>query len=285
MEKTGIDINPNTISDGNIVNTMKVSVIIPAFNEAECIGSVLHDVFALKDEHGHRVFHEVIVVDNASTDATASIANNGGATVITEHQQGYGQACWTGVLHASGDILLFIDGDGSANVADSVPLLAAINAGNELAIGIRSHPEPGAMSLSQRFGNVFACWLIRRIWKVPVTDLGPLRAITRSLYDRIRMQDRAFGWTVEMQIKADQLNANVANIPVSWHRRSAGHSKISGTLQGVVGAGFGIIRMIARLWWQQRHTTDVPPLEKTSLRPQLISAQTRSDTISHARRR
>jgi hypothetical protein len=109
------------------------------------------------------------------------------------------------------------------------------------------------MSLSQTGGNALACALMRLIWRMPASDLGPYRAIERQAFDRLAMQDRGFGWTVEMQVRAHRLGLRVAEREVGWHRRAGGHSKISGTWRGVFGAGVGILGMIARLWWRERH--------------------------------
>lgn len=226
-----------------------VSVIIPAFNEASCIAEVLKDVQSLKNNVRSL---EIIVVDNNSTDETGVIAEALGATVIRESKRGYGQACWTGVQASQGDVLLFVDGDGSVSVNDFVPMIDAIEHGADLAIGVRSNPQPGSMSSAQIFGNALACFLIRTLWRNPIKDLGPLRAITRTLFDSINMQDRSFGWTVEMQVKACKLKAKITDVPVSWLARTGGQSKISGTVSGVILAGTGILGMVAKLWWQEK---------------------------------
>jgi hypothetical protein len=148
--------------------------------------------------------------------------------------------------------LLFVDGDGAADPHDAAALLTEIAHGAALAIGVRHAPDPQAMSLAQRFGNHLACRLMRLVWRMPVDDLGPYRAIRRSAFDAIAMQDRSFGWTVEMQVRAHVLGLRVATCPVRWHARSGGVSKISGNVRGVIGAGFGILGMIARLWWRER---------------------------------
>jgi hypothetical protein len=108
------------------------------------------------------------------------------------------------------------------------------------------------LTAPQRFGNWLACYLVRKIWSVPVTDLGPFRAIRRTAYERIGMRDAAYGWTIEMQIRAAQLALHTCEIDVTWLPRHAGQSKVSGTVKGVFGAGWGILSMIARLWLQER---------------------------------
>jgi hypothetical protein len=167
-------------------------------------------------------------------------------------QAGYGRACWEGVRAARGQVLLFVDGDGAADAADAPVLIDAVARGASLAVGVRAAPDAGAMTFTQRFGNALACWLMRCLWRMPVADLGPHRAIRRDAFDALEMQDRSFGWTVEMQVRAHALGLCVAQLPVRWHARRGGVSKISGTLRGVVGAGIGILAMIARLWWRER---------------------------------
>jgi glycosyltransferase involved in cell wall biosynthesis len=230
-----------------------VSAIVPARNEAPCIAAVVHALLAQRSAQGEPLVDDLIVADNGSTDGTAPIALAAGARVVDVPQPGYGQACWQAVQASSGDVLLFVDGDGAADPADAPELLAAIAAGADLAIGVRHAPDPGAMSLPQRFGNGLACLLMRGLWRMPADDLGPHRAIRRDAFDVLDMQDRSFGWTVEMQVRAHTLRLRVAHCPVRWHARSGGVSKISGTVRGVLGAGIGILGMITRLWWRERH--------------------------------
>ena len=234
------------------VSATKVSAIIPARDEALCIAAVVEGLLALQTECGRPLLHEVVVANNGSRDATAEVAQAAGARVVDVPQPGYGQACWAGAQASHGDVLLFADGDGAANAADAPALLAAIAAGADLAIGVRQCADSGAMTRSQRFGNGLACALMRTIWRMPVNDLGPYRAIHRKAFAALEMQDRSFGWTVEMQVRAHVLHLRTAECPVRWHVRSAGQSKISGSLRGVIGAGLGILGMIARLWWRER---------------------------------
>ncbi len=240
-----------------------VSAIVPARNEAPCIDAVVRGLLALRTPHGLPLLAEVVVADNNSGDDTASVARDAGARVIHVAQAGYGRACWEAVRASRGSVLLFVDGDGAADPADAPALIEALATGAHLAIGVRHAPDAGAMTLSQRFGNALACLLMRCLWRMPVADLGPHRAIRRDAFDALDMQDRSFGWTVEMQVRAHVLGLRVAERPVRWHARTAGVSKISGTLRGVVGAGIGILGMIARLWWRERQrpapTTPVSP--------------------------
>jgi len=241
------------------VSMLKVSAIIPAYNEAENIALVVGGLLALQNAEGQPLIYEVIVADNGSHDDTATIAKRSGAQVIHVPQKGYGNACVQACAIATGDVFLFADGDHTADLAQASLLIDAVRLGADLAVGVRTHAVRGSLSLPQRFGNWFACFLVRLIWSVPVTDLGPFRAIRRAAYERIGMRDRQFGWTVEMQIRAIQLRLCTVEIAVSWFPRYAGTSKISGTVKGVIGAAWGILSTIARLRWHERL-----PLSNTS---------------------
>ena len=232
---------------------LRVTAIVPARNEAECIVIVVQGLLAQRDAQGQALLHEVLVVDNGSTDGTGEIARRCGARVLEVAQAGYGRACWEAAQASVGDVLLFVDGDGAADPQEAGRLLSEIHRGADLVIGVRERPAPGSMSAPQRWGNTLACALMRLIWRVPARDLGPYRAIRRSAFDALHMRDRAYGWTVEMQVRAHRIGLRVAQCPVAWHARIAGQSKISGTLRGVFGAGLGILGMILRLWLQERH--------------------------------
>jgi glycosyltransferase involved in cell wall biosynthesis len=231
---------------------LTVSVIVPARDEAACIAGVVGDFLALRTADGQPRVQEVVVADNGSSDDTAALARDAGARVVHVPQPGYGRACWAAVQASRGQVLLFADGDGAADPADAGALLSAIEGGARLSIGVRRSVEPGAMSAPQRFGNRLACLLMRLLWRMPVQDLGPHRAIRRDAFDALDMRDRAFGWTVEMQVRAHVLRQRTVQVPVRWRARAGGVSKISGTLRGVVGAGAGILGMIARLWWREQ---------------------------------
>ena len=232
---------------------LRVTAIVPARNEAECIVIVVQGLLAQRDAQGQALLHEVLVVDNGSTDGTGEIARRCGARVLEVAQAGYGRACWEAAQASVGDVLLFVDGDGAADPQEAGRLLSEIHRGADLVIGVRERPAPGSMSAPQRWGNTLACALMRLIWRVPARDLGPYRAIRRSAFDALHLRDRAYGWTVEMQVRAHRIGLRVAQCPVAWHARIAGQSKISGTLRGVFGAGLGILGMILRLWLQERH--------------------------------
>lgn len=227
----------------------QVIAVIPARDEALSIGGVIGDIKALTNEKGDPVFDRILVCDNGSNDDTARIASEFGAEVVRQSQVGYGIACLTALsLIEETDIVAFIDADGSLQIAESTKLLDAIDGGADLAIGARIPPwqENHSMTAPQRIGNRLASWLIRLIWQVPVTDLGPFRAIRFTALQTLDMQDRGYGWTVEMQVRAIQHEMNMPEVPVHYRCR-IGRSKISGTLRGVIGAGFGIISTILKL--------------------------------------
>lgn len=218
-----------------------VGVVIPALNEEAVIGQVVAAIPAWVDE--------VVVVDNGSTDATAAVAQEQGARVIQEPQRGYGAACLAGLAALPDpDIIVFMDGDGS-DVPKEMDFLVdpLIQDKAELVIGSRvlGIRESGALSPQARFGNWLACWLIHLFWGQSYTDLGPFRAIRRQSLLCLAMQDRDYGWTVEMQVKAAIQGLRIREVPVSYRRR-VGTSKISGTLRGVMGAGIKILYVIFR---------------------------------------
>lgn len=233
---------------------MTVGVVVPARDEEHSIGSVVADLLALRDEDGVRVVDDIVVCDNGSTDATATRAREAGARTVRQDTRGYGLACLTALAALRPvDIVLFTDGDRSFEAVQGLRLLEAVAGGADLAIGSRvlGRQEPGALSFPQQAGNRVASLLIRLLWGVPVTDLGPYRAIRAEALRHLDMQDRAYGWTVEMQVKAIQHGLRVVEVPVDALRRRTGRSKVGGTLRGVVGAGVGILSMIAGLRWRQ----------------------------------
>ena len=230
---------------------LTVGAVIPAHNEEDNIGVVVEALLELRTEAGKPVIDDLVVCDNGSTDATARIAQRAGARVAPEPKLGYGSACLAAIAALQPvDVVLFVDGDRSFDIGQSLRLLAAIDAGSDLAIGSRTlgKRERGALSVPQRAGNLVAGWTIRLLWGCRVTDLGPFRAIRADALQRLQMQDEAYGWTVEMQIKAIQANMRVTETAVDTYRRTFGKSKVGGTLKGVIGASVGILSMILRLW-------------------------------------
>lgn len=235
---------------------LHITSVVPALDEEEAIGLVVGDLLALRDARGRPLVDQVIVADNGSTDATAALARQAGARVVAEPRRGYGAACLAAIAEAGEtDVFLFVDGDRSVAVEQVPALLAAIGAGADLAIGSRTlgRVESGAMTWPQVAGNRLVARLIARLWSAGITDLGPLRAIRRAALQRLDLRDRAYGWTVEMQVKALQHGLAIREIPVDCRVR-LGRSKVSGTLRGVVGAGFGMLGMVLRLWWRGRGT-------------------------------
>ncbi|MCK6694575.1 MAG: glycosyltransferase family 2 protein [Thermoanaerobaculia bacterium] len=233
-------------------NTAKkrISVIIPAFNEEETLPLVLTAL----PKAGVR---EVIVCDNGSTDGTAAVARQNGATVVPAPKRGYGSACLAGIRYLQAlpsserpEIVVFLDGDYS-DYPEDLPNVAGpvLNGEKDLVIGSRllGRPEPGAMTPPQRFGNWLAPLLIRWLYGYRFTDLGPFRAIRWESLLALNMQDPNYGWTVEMQVKAAQQRLRCAEVPVRYRKRAGGKSKVSGTLKGVVLAGWKIISTIFTL--------------------------------------
>lgn len=224
---------------------LSLAVLIPALNEEQAIAQVLAAIPS-------GLAQEVVVVDNGSTDRTAEVARSLGARVVSEPRRGYGQACLSGLAAlASVDIVVFLDGDYSDYPDEMPALLAPILRGEaDLVIGSRvlGTRQRGALLPQQRLGNALATWLIRWFYGVRYTDLGPFRAIRTDALRRLQMQDRDYGWTVEMQVKAAQAGLRLAEVPVSYRRR-LGVSKISGTLKGTLKAGHKIITTILRHAW------------------------------------
>lgn len=220
---------------------MTVCVVIPALNEEQAIGGVVRGILPYVDR--------VIVVDNASTDATAQIAQDSGAEIVHEPKLGYGRSCLAGIAAAHGsEIIVFMDGDGADDPVDIDAILAPIKSDQaDFVVGsrINGHSEDGALTLPQKFGNSLACFLMRTFWKSPFTDLGPFRAIRAASLDSLKMEAPTYGWTVEMQTRALKQKIRCAETPVSYRKR-IGVSKISGTVKGVFLAGVYILGVIGR---------------------------------------
>ena len=216
---------------------LRIVTLIPALNEEGAIARVIEAVPAWVDE--------IVVIDNGSTDDTAEIAAAAGARVISEPQRGYGAACLAGLAAiGQADIAVFVDGDYSDYPEKMGDLVDPIVAGDaEFALGSRV-PERGALTVQQRVGNRVACALMRWVWRAQYTDLGPFRAIRWERLQAMKMEDRGYGWTIEMQIKATWLNLRTREIAVPYRPR-IGRSKISGTVSGTIGAATKICWVIA----------------------------------------
>jgi glycosyltransferase involved in cell wall biosynthesis len=224
----------------------KISVIIPALNESGNIGSLVSEVYKTMDV-------EVIVVDNNSTDSTTEEAMDAGARLVSEPRQGYGYACAAGVGAAEGaDILVFLDGDHSSNPGELPHLVSPIlNGKADLVLGsrIKGHIAPGAMPIHQKFGNWLAASLMKVLYKLPVTDLGPYRAIRRHLLLQLDMREMTYGWPTEMMVKAARQGMRIVEVPVGFYPRHSGRSKVSGTLRGTILAAWFILGVTLRYAW------------------------------------
>ncbi len=224
-----------------------IDVIIPVYNEADSIGKVLNEI----PKH---LVRNVIVCDNGSNDGTGEIAGLAGAIVVSQPVRGYGNACLKGMEYVASQsvipiILVFLDGDYSDYPEEMTLLLHPIIAGNaDLVIGSRAlgQMESGAMMPQQIFGNWLAISLIRMIYKYHFTDLGPFRAIKYDSLLKMEMEDKTFGWTVEMQVKAAKMKLITEEVPVRYRKR-IGKSKVSGTIRGTILAGHKILWTIFKL--------------------------------------
>lgn len=223
-----------------------IDLIIPVLNEEASIGLVLEDL--PKD-----LLRHIVVCDNGSKDQTAAIATAHGAVVLHEPRRGYGNACLKGMdfirgLDEAPDMVVFLDGDYS-DFPEELPQVIhpIITNSADLVIGtrIKDKREPGSMTPQQIFGNWLACFLINMLYGFKYTDLGPFRAISYPKLLELKMCDKNYGWTVEMQVKALKKKFIIAEVPVHYRRRK-GYSKVSGTVKGTIGAGYKIIKTILK---------------------------------------
>mgnify|MGYP003671374071 CR=1 FL=1 len=221
----------------------KIKVIIPAYNEANSIEKVINDIPGNVEE--------IIVVSNNSTDATKINAKKAGATVLTEANRGYGYACLRGLNYIENqdqkpDIIVFLDGDYSDYPEQLTKIVAPIlNDNIDFVIGsrVKELREEGAMTAPQVFGNWLATNLMRLFFRAKFTDLGPFRAIKYTKLLALKMEDKTYGWTVEMQLKAIKQKLTYTEVPVNYRNR-IGVSKVSGTLKGAIFAGVKILGWI-----------------------------------------
>ena len=227
---------------------VRVSVIIPTHNEAQAIGRVLADLPS-------NLVTEVIVVDSNSTDGTPETAANMGARVIQEARRGYGRACLTGIEAASSpDVIVFLDGDYSDRPSELPILLAPIMEGRaEITLGSRllTQDSSSALPWHQVFGNRLAAGLIRVLYGVKITDLGPFRAGRAEVLRALSLEEMTYGWAVEMILKGALAGYRILEVPVSYYPR-IGKSKISGTVKGTLGAGWFILSLIVRYYFRRR---------------------------------
>ncbi len=236
----------------------RVHVLIPAFNESENIVDVVAELLNQRNGDARSV-DTVIVCDNASTDNTAELAIEAGATVVHEPEMGYGAACLSAMAKLAdmgvqgNDVVVFVDGDHSVFTPEINLMVEQLKSNRGLVVGARQvkQQERGAMSIHQQVGNIIASKMIQFIWGTKVTDLGPFRAMYYRDLVQLNMQDRKFGWTTEMQVKAIQHGLPYSELNITTRRRR-GRSKISGTIKGTIGAAHGIFSTIFWLWWQAR---------------------------------
>lgn len=224
---------------------MPTAVIIPALNEAGAIAAVVRDACA-------QDVTWVIVADNGSTDGTADLARQAGALLVREPRRGYGYACAAGTARAfelGARLLVYLDGDYSSLPAEMPRLLDPLQEDcADLVLGSRvlGSISERAMPAHQRFGNRLSSWLITQLYGVQVTDLGPYRAIRGDLLRDLDMQEMTFGWPTEMMVKAARRGARITEAPVSWQRRLAGQSKVSGSVRGSLLAAYYILGVTLR---------------------------------------
>jgi len=235
---------------------VRVSVIIPTHNEAQAIGRVLADLPS-------DLVTEVIVVDSNSSDGTPEIAARSGARVISEPRRGYGRACLTGMAAAdSPDIVVFLDGDYSDRPSELPLLLAPILEGRaDITLGsrLKSQHSTGALPWHQAFGNRLAAGMIRLLYGLEITDLGPFRAGRAEILRALALEEITYGWAVEMILKSALAGYRVVEVPVSYYPR-IGKSKISGTVKGTLGAAWFILSLILRYHFRHRRATSAGPV-------------------------
>ena len=221
---------------------MRVSVVIPTYNEAGSIARVLDDIPAF-------LVNEVLVVDAGSTDGTREIASSRGARVVVEARRGYGRACLTGLAAAKDpDVVVFLDGDYSDRPRELSRLLDPIRERRaDIVLGSRLAGDlaPGAMPWHAVFGNRLAATLIRWLYGVSLTDLGPFRAARAEVLRALELREMTYGWAVELVTRGAIRGYRVLEVPVSYHPR-IGVSKISGTWKGSAGAAWYILTGIVK---------------------------------------
>ncbi|OGO33352.1 MAG: hypothetical protein A2Z16_10560 [Chloroflexi bacterium RBG_16_54_18] len=222
---------------------MFVTLIIPALNEAECLGTLLKEIPL-------NLVDQLIVVDNGSTDDTSRIAQSAGAIVVNEPRRGYGYACAAGIAIAEGDVLVFMDGDGSFLPGELPDLLAPLDEYKaDLVLGsrfLKNDLQPISMPFHQRLGNQLFVWILEQRYGLALTDIGPFRAIRRELLLVLDMQEHTYGWPLEMIVKTARLRRPLVELPITYRPRIAGQSKVSGTVFGTFLTAYRYVRVIFR---------------------------------------
>ncbi len=214
-----------------------IDVILPVLDEAQALPAVLS---------GFPAGYAPLVVDNGSTDGSALVAERCGARVVSEPQRGFGAACFTGLLAARSELVCFMDADGSLDPAELPRVSSPVSAGSlELCLGTR-RPEPGAWPLHARAANRVIALEVWRRSGVAVTDLGPMRCGPREPLLALALQDRAFGWPLEMVLAAAQARWRIGEVPVSYRQRAGGRSKVTGSARGTLRAVRDMSRLLAR---------------------------------------
>jgi glycosyltransferase involved in cell wall biosynthesis len=224
---------------------INIKVIIPAYNEEKAIANVINEI--------PKIVNEIIVISNNSTDNTIEVAKKAGATVLSKDKRGYGYACLKGLeylatLEQKPEIIVFLDGDYSDYPEELTKIIdPIINQNIDFVIGSRDKNlrESGSMTPQQIFGNWLATFLMKLFFKAKFTDLGPFRAIKYNKLLLLKMEDKTYGWTVEMQLKVLKQKMTYIEIPVRYKNR-IGVSKVSGTIKGTILAGIKIISWILK---------------------------------------
>ena len=234
-------------------NWSGVAVVIPALNEADNVAAVVHALHA-------EGIDLVVVADNGSSDATGAVAQTAGAVVVVEPRRGYGWACAAGTAEAlrrGARFLVYIDAGQSSRASEISRLLDPLLDGRaDLVLGSRTlgSIDRGAMGPHQRFGNWLTAAIMRRLYRITVTDLGPYRAIEAGLLSTLDMSEMTFGWPTEMTVKAARRKARIVEVPVSWLNRYSGKSKVSGTIKGTVLAGWFLLSVTVKHAFGQHPT-------------------------------
>ena len=226
----------------------RIVAVVPALNEVPSIRQVVDGLL----QQTRVPLAEVIVVDNGSTDDTGRVAQAAGATVVVEPRRGYGYACLAGVVAAEdADVVVLLDGDAADDPDDLLRVVQPLLDGQaDLVVGSRAlgAREPGSMTPHQVFGNWLAATIMRALYGVAVSDLGPFRAIRRDDLLALEMRELTYGWSVEMMVKAARAGLRYQEVPVSYRRRIGGVSKVAGTVSGSVRAGWCILSTTFRYW-------------------------------------